>query len=156
MALMFGQKSFTKFNHRSEKDLIMTLKATLLLTGALLFLSVSPVLAETESAYPAKDAKPEKETMFEKQDANKDGAVSQDEFLAYATSKFKEIDANGDGNISEEESKAHREKKKEKWADKREEMKEKREEKKGEMKDKMKEKMKEKSSTEETAPATTP
>jgi len=122
----------------------MTFQKTLLLTGALLCLGTLPALAETSDA-PADEAKPYKETMFEKQDANKDGKVSQEEFIAHATAKFNEIDANKDGSISAEESQAYRAKKKEKWAEKREEMKE-------EAKDKMRYKSESKPADSVTAP----
>lgn len=129
----------------------MTFQKTLLLTGALLCLGTLPAFAETPDA-PADGAKPHKETMFEKQDANKDGKVSQEEFIAHATAKFNEIDANKDGSISAEESQAYRAKKKEKWAEKREDMKEKREE----MKEKAKEKMKDSSESKPADSVTTP
>lgn len=41
--------------------------------------------------------------MFEKMDANKDGAVTKTELTAHVESKMKESDANGDGRITRAE-----------------------------------------------------
>jgi Ca2+-binding EF-hand superfamily protein len=45
--------------------------------------------------------------MMAETDANKDGKVTKDEFVADAAKRFSEIDANKDGNITEEEMKAY-------------------------------------------------
>ncbi len=50
-----------------------------------------------------------KDHIMEKVDANKDGKISKDEFLAAHAAKFDEMDTNKDGFLSEEERKAKRE-----------------------------------------------
>jgi hypothetical protein len=49
-------------------------------------------------------------------DANKDGAVSRDEFLAAQTRRFEMMDANKDGSVSGDERKAARAKMREHMA----------------------------------------
>ncbi len=56
--------------------------------------------------------------MFEKNDANSDGVISQGEFLTKAKEKFSEKDINGDGNISQDEAKAAHEAKRAKMKEK--------------------------------------
>ena len=70
---------------------------------------------------PAPEKKAEKPYMkhdgtkaFETFDANKDGAIDLDEFLARHKEKFSKIDANGDNKISSEEFNAHGDKMREK------------------------------------------
>lgn len=46
--------------------------------------------------------------MFKRADANNDGRVSQQEFLARAAERFQRMDANGDGFITQEEATAFR------------------------------------------------
>lgn len=45
--------------------------------------------------------------MFEKTDANGDGVISHEEFLAKAEERFKMMDADGDGKITKEEAENH-------------------------------------------------
>ncbi len=40
---------------------------------------------------------------FEKRDANGDGAISKDEWMAAADARFAKMDADGDGSISQDE-----------------------------------------------------
>lgn len=46
--------------------------------------------------------------MFKNADANADGKVSQQEFIAKATERFQRLDANGDGFLTQEEARAGR------------------------------------------------
>lgn len=55
--------------------------------------------------------------MMMKADTDKDGAVSQAEFLAAADKRFDAADANHDGKITREERQAHRQQIRDKWRD---------------------------------------
>lgn len=57
---------------------------------------------------------------LEKLDANGDGSVSKDEFMAAHEEKFTEMDTNGDGVISKEELEARRAQWKEKMEERHE------------------------------------
>ena len=46
--------------------------------------------------------------MFEMMDANTDGMVSKDEFMADHMKRFEKMDANADGNVSKDEIEAYR------------------------------------------------
>lgn len=65
-----------------------------------------------------------KKHMLERLDANKDGKVTKDEFVADAEKRFSEIDADKDGNVTEEEMRAHHKAKREEFGQMREGMKE--------------------------------
>ncbi|MCB9978729.1 MAG: EF-hand domain-containing protein [Rhodospirillales bacterium] len=60
-----------------------------------------------------------REKRFESMDADKDGKVSQAEFLAGAKKRHEWMDTNKDGTISKEEMQARREKMKEKRQDRK-------------------------------------
>lgn len=72
-------------------------KLVLLALAAFIF-QAAPALADRSDNKGAK--------MFEKQDSNSDGRISEAEFLANPKQKFAKIDANRDGFISQEEAKA--------------------------------------------------
>lgn len=75
------------------------------------------VMAFSFFAYPvvagAKDMDADKKSkraemfhkMFDYQDANNDGAISEEEFLQKAKARFAKMDANDDGQITKEEAK---------------------------------------------------
>lgn len=101
------------------------MKKLLILTAAILALQAVPALAEDTA--PAKEGKKHMENpMFAEQDSDKNGTVSEAEFVAFGKKKFSEIDRDGNGEITKEEAKKHHESRREKWKKKREEMKEKR------------------------------
>lgn len=60
-----------------------------------------------------------REKRFESMDADKDGKVSEAEFLAGAKKRHEWMDTNKDGKISKDEMQARREKMKEKWQDRK-------------------------------------
>lgn len=91
------------------------MKKLLLLTAAVFTLQTLPAIAEDG----AKPKGPRGMHMFEMQDADKDGTVSEAEFNAFTKKKFDEIDANKDGKLTKEESSAHHEKMKAKWKERR-------------------------------------
>lgn len=103
------------------------MKKLLMLTGALLALQAIPAMAQDEGAAPPPkgermmhkgDGRGEK--MFEQKDTNKDGVISEAEFMDGAKKRFAEVDADHDGKITKEEAKAHHESMREKWKEKRE------------------------------------
>ncbi|MGZ9109038.1 MAG: EF-hand domain-containing protein [Micavibrio sp.] len=111
---------------------VKTLLLGAFLTGAL----IAPALAQETDAAPAMDGKPPHEMKmpgkaFEESDADKDGALDVEEFLARHREKFKEIDTSGDGKISAEEFKTHTDAMREKYKGRREKMIEKMEERSG-------------------------
>lgn len=99
------------------------MKKILLLSAAVLALQVVPALAEEGPAGGEGKKAPRHEGMFEKQDTNGDGVVSETEFLERGKVMFKEMDGNGDGNVTKEEARAHFEKKHAEREAKRAEMK---------------------------------
>lgn len=78
----------------------------MVLIAALAVFFISPAVAggHLESERSGKGSR------FAKYDANGDGAVSRDEFLAKAAERFSKMDANGDGKLSEDEMKKKRHK----------------------------------------------
>ena len=101
------------------------MKKILLLSAAFLALQAVPALAQ-DGVKPHHGGKgPER--MFEMQDANKDGKISEAEFVEFSKKRFVEMDANKDGSVTKEEAKTHFDKKKAEWAEKRKEMKAKKE-----------------------------
>jgi Ca2+-binding EF-hand superfamily protein len=64
-------------------------------------------------------------TAFNDADANKDGALSLDEFLVRHKEKFNEIDTDKSGSLTQDEMKAHGAEKRERWKEHREERKDK-------------------------------
>ncbi len=113
------------------------MKKLLIMTAALLALQAIPALAEETSPKKAPEG-----PMFAEQDVNKDGTVSEEEFLNFGKKKFGEIDGNSDGQIDKEEAKKHHEARREKWKQKRKEMQEKRGDKVMERREKVEEKAK--------------
>lgn len=95
------------------------MKKILMLSAAALILQATPVLADNHGG--DKGAK-----MFEKQDTNSDGKITEAEFLEHAKKKFAERDTNGDGSISQEEAKAGKEAKRKEMKEKRKEKREER------------------------------
>jgi Ca2+-binding EF-hand superfamily protein len=84
------------------KKFLITAASAALITGSAFF-----AIAE-ESKTAANEGKPmHKGGMLGEMDANGDGAVSKDEFVAHAGKMFTEMDANKDGKVTEEEMKAH-------------------------------------------------
>jgi len=66
--------------------------------------------------------------MYDHHDADGDGVITKEEFMAGAEERFAKMDANGDGEITKDEAAEIREEMKEKMKEKREKWKEKREE----------------------------
>jgi Ca2+-binding EF-hand superfamily protein len=96
------------------------MKKIMMLTAAVFALQALPAFAESGP----KGAKHDKDGRFlEKVDANKDGKISQDEYLNVHKERFTQMDANKDGFVTKEEGKAHHDAKKAEWTKKREEMK---------------------------------
>lgn len=90
------------------------MKKLMMLSAAILALQAVPALAEQGA--PPKDGKrggPEK--FFEMQDLDKDGTISEAEFLENAKSRFAKMDADKDGKLTREELSAHHEAKKKKF-----------------------------------------
>jgi Ca2+-binding EF-hand superfamily protein len=94
------------------------MKKLLLLGAAILTVQALPALAEDGGKKGEKHMK-----MFEAQDTDKDGAISESEFQAFTKKRFDEIDGNKDGKVTKEEAKTHHEAMKAKWKEKREAMK---------------------------------
>lgn len=107
------------------------MKKLLMITAAVLIAQATPVFAETGDH----DGKPGGK-MFEKQDTNGDGVISEAEFLETAKKRFAEMDSDGNGSVTKEEGKAAHEAKRAKMKEKREKWKEKRQERKEARKDK--------------------
>lgn len=103
------------------------MKKLLILASAGLIIQATPVIAGHHEGGEGhmKDKGDKVAKMFEKNDTNGDGTISEAEFLDHAKKKFADKDLNGDGLISMKEAKQNKEAKREKWKDKREGMKEK-------------------------------
>lgn len=100
------------------------MKKLLLLTAAGLIAVSAPVLADNHGDHSGKGGKGDRGAkMFEKQDTNSDGVISEAEFMAKAKEKFSKMDANGDGTVTKEEAKAAHEKKREERKGKKKERK---------------------------------
>ncbi|MFA5592669.1 MAG: hypothetical protein WC989_05090 [Micavibrio sp.] len=84
------------------------MKKMMLLAAAALAVQAVPALAEN-GAKPHKERGKFIEHMFEKQDTDKDGVVSEAEYLATAKARFDAMDADKDGKLTREEIKAHHE-----------------------------------------------
>lgn len=103
------------------------MKKLLMLTGALLALQAIPAMAQDEGAPPppAGEKMMHKgenrgEKMFEQKDTNKDGVISESEFMDGAKKRFSEVDGDHDGKITKDEAKTHHESMRAKWKEKRE------------------------------------
>ena len=99
-----------------RKVLMFSVLAVLFLGGAT-FASAHCGDCGKKADCPRKSAKMDK--MFEKKDANSDGAISKAEFTAAAEKKFAKIDADGNGSLTKEEVKSYWAAKKEKYKDKK-------------------------------------
>lgn len=103
------------------------MKKIMMLGAAILALQAIPAMAQ-DGAPPheggMRHGGPGK--FFEMNDTNKDGTVSEAEFLDAAKKKFVEMDADKDGKIGKEELEARHAEMKKKWEAKRAEMKAKR------------------------------
>lgn len=88
------------------------------MSGALIAPAVAMAQEPAAPPPPAEKAAPKGETRaaqaFAEADANKDGALDVEEFLARHREKFKEIDTSGDGKITADEMKVHGDKMREK------------------------------------------
>lgn len=91
------------------------MKKALMLGAAIVAISALPALAEDGGKKGPRDHGKMMEKIFSEQDANGDGAVSKDEFVAHSTKRFEEMDANKDGKVTKEEIKAHHEAKRAEW-----------------------------------------
>ena len=88
---------------------------TLMTTGFALILMIAPAMAQTaapaQAVAPVNSAAPHThEGVFEKADANHDGIVTKEEFLASEGQYFDSVDTNHDGKLSKEEIQAQRQK----------------------------------------------
>lgn len=90
------------------------MKKILMIGAAVLTLNAIPALAE-EGGARKHDGGQKMDKMFTEQDANGDGKISKDEFVAHATKRFEEMDSNKDSNVTKEEIKAHFEAKRAEW-----------------------------------------
>ena len=95
------------------------MKKLLLLGAAVLTMQAIPALAE-EGGKMKHDGGKRMEKMFAEQDANSDGSISKDEFVAHSTKRFEGMDGNKDGKVTKEEITAHYEAKKAEWKAKKE------------------------------------
>jgi len=96
------------------------MKKALMLGVAMMAVSALPALAEDGGKKGHRDPGKMMEKIFSEQDANGDGSVSKDEFVAHSTKRFDEMDANKDGKVTKDEIKAHHEAKRAEWKAKKE------------------------------------
>lgn len=107
----------------------MTLRSKTLaaaLAGALLipaFAFAEDTAAPAADAAKADDKHPPMHKHFEEADADKNGTLSLDEFLARHKKKFDEIDTDKSGGLSPDEMKTYGESRREEWKEHREKMK---------------------------------
>lgn len=92
----------------------MTLSKHILLAAGfgVMLLPSAPVLAQPEMPEPPEVTVIEG-PMFQKMDANNDGSVTRDEFMALHMEKFDAMDADDDGTISGEEMRTAQQKRRE-------------------------------------------
>lgn len=84
--------------------------------AAILALQAIPAMAEEgKPHHKGKDRGAMMEKMFEEQDTDKNGSISEAEFQAFSKKKFDAMDANKDGSVTKDEIKAHHEAKKAEW-----------------------------------------
>lgn len=95
------------------------MKKALMLGAAIVAIGALPALAEDGGKKAPRDHGKMMEKIFAEQDANGDGVVSKDEFVAHATKRFEDMDGNKDGKVTKEEIKAHHEAKRAEWKAKR-------------------------------------
>lgn len=97
----------------------------LMMSAMVLSVAAVPVLAQPGDEGGRKDrAEKRMEKMFEKNDSDKDGSISKEEFTASAEKRFSDMDKDGDGSVSKDEAKEHAEKMHEKWKENKEKLKE--------------------------------
>lgn len=77
------------------KRIVLSAVVATLSAGVLLGLALAD-----QKPQPSKAAG---QTYFERMDADDDGAVRREEFMADRTKRFRQLDANDDGSISQEE-----------------------------------------------------
>lgn len=102
------------------------MKKIMMLGAAFLALQALPALAQEGG--PGPEGKPPMHhggpgKFFEKLDADKDGSVTEQEFLDAHKKKFAEMDSNKDGKVTKDELEARRAEMKKKWEAKKSEMK---------------------------------
>lgn len=102
------------------------MKKLMMLTAALLALQALPALAQEDAPPPpAKEGGPmgkhhgEPGKFFEKMDADKDGSVTEAEFLDRHKKKFAEIDADKNGKVTKEELEARHAEMKKKYGERK-------------------------------------
>ena len=100
------------------------MKKIMMLGAAVLAFQALPALAE-EGPHGGKHGGPGR--FFEKLDTDKDGSVTETEFLNSSKSKFGEMDSDKDGKITKAELEAHHAEKKKERDARRAEMKAKKE-----------------------------
>lgn len=93
------------------------MKKVMMLGAAVLALQAIPALAQEKGG---DYGKPRGEKFFDMHDADKDGVVTESEFLAKAKERFAEMDADKDGKVTKEEAAAKHEDMKKKWKERRE------------------------------------
>lgn len=91
------------------------MKKLMMLSAAVLALQAIPAIAQEKGADHGKHRG---EKFFEMQDTDKDGVISEAEFVAKAKERFTSMDADKDGKVTKEEAAAHHEAKKAKWKEK--------------------------------------
>lgn len=96
-------------------------KTMLFAAAAILALQAIPAMAEEgKPHHKGKDRGAMMEKMFDEQDTDKNGSISEAEFQAFSKKRFDEMDVNKDGSVSKDEVKAHFEAKKAEWKAKHE------------------------------------
>lgn len=84
------------------------MKKLLMFTAVALVMAAPVAMAEDGQGGGGHHGGPHKGKMFEKADANGDGAVTAEEFNAFHGKVFEKMDVNGDGLITKEEQEARR------------------------------------------------
>ena len=96
------------------KKMLLGLGVLTMMTG----MAAAPVWAAGDTDGQGQRPRMEKGGhMFEKFDTNKDGVITQEEFLDQAKERFSTMDANGDGKVTKDEAQAAHEKMREKFKD---------------------------------------
>ena len=96
------------------------MKKVMMLGAAILALQALPALAQEAPPAPAKEMGKEHHRggpgkFFEKLDADKDGSVTEQEFIDAHKAKFAEMDGDKDGKVTKAEIEARRDAMKKKW-----------------------------------------
>lgn len=100
------------------------MKKIMMLGAAILALQALPALAQDGGPGPGPEGKqhPGAGRFFDKLDADKDGSVTEQEFLEAHKKKFAEMDANKDGKVTKDELESRRAEMKKKWEARKAEM----------------------------------